>query len=570
MATRLNLEKKTKVLIIGLDGASFDLIRPWAEQGKLPNLARLFKEGTWGNLRSVPNMNSAPAWSSFATGKNPGKHGIFYFDERIPGTYQKRYLNAAFRKGESFWSALSSSGYRVGVINVPITYPAEKVNGFMLAGLDTPGLDSPGFCYPPNLIQELQPELGEYIVEPGIPGYIKAGRKDLALERLLQEVDVRLAYTHYLMEKEPWDLLVTVFTASDNAQHFFWKDMDANHPEHDPNSSYGEAIRRVYQRLDEAVGELLSIVPEGTTVVVISDHGGGFNPRGPEYLKEWLASLGLLTYLHAGPLRKRLLSGGKRVLTLPLIFAYRQADKILPREAKLRLTRIFPGIRERMEIAITFGSIDWSRTKAYAHGARHDIWINLAGREPQGIVQPGKEYEELRDFIIAKLWETRDLVTGKPVVQGVHKREEIYQGECLEKAPDVTIRWQTEFVSRGFWIPQKEKDPPPVPPLKPNPISGDHRLHGILMMRGPGVRSGNEIQGAQILDLAPTMLWLFGLPVPEDMDGRVLDAAFEEEFLLSHPLLFGGSGAKEALPREYTEEEAQTIEKRLRGLGYVP
>ena len=169
-----------RLLIIGLDGATFDLIRPWAAAGKLPNIARLMETGVSAPLRSVPNQNSAPAWSSYATGKNPGKHGIFYFDERIEGTYNKRYLNGGFRQGESWWMIASRYGKVVGVINVPMSFPAEPVKGVMLAGLDAPSVDSPGFGYPPELMRELQTNVGEYTIEPGLPSYMKMGRKDLA------------------------------------------------------------------------------------------------------------------------------------------------------------------------------------------------------------------------------------------------------------------------------------------------------------------------------------------------------------------------------------------------------
>lgn len=555
-----------KMLVIGLDGATFDLIRPWAEQGKLPNMTRLLAEGASGDLRSVPNMNSAPAWASFATGMNPGKHGIFYFDELIPGTYNKRYLNGAFRHGEALWTILSRMGKRVGIINVPMTYPAEEMNGFAIAGLDTPGIDSPGFTHPPSLAVKLASKVGDYIIEPGIPGYIKAGRRDVAVQRIFEAIEKRLAYTLYLIKRYPCDLLVVVFTATDAAQHFFWKDMDLSHPEHDPAEAqvYGDTILRVYQRMDEVVGELTSTFPDAT-VMLMSDHGGGFNQRGAEYLNDWLEELGLLTRLNDHPSVTL-----KGLLTRVVEVVYRQVDKRLSREAKLRLAKLLPGVRERMEMAIAFRGIDWSATKAYAFGARDDIWINLVGREPQGVVQPGREYEELCDFIIAKLRQTKDIKTSEPVVDLVARREEVYHGERMYKAPDILIRWRTDFVIHGLYIPDEGKNPAPVPPLKPNPINGGHRMNGIFIMAGEGVKKGAGLRDAQIIDLAPTILYLFGLPVTEDMDGRVLSEAFEEAYLRAHPIVYRAVGARaRAQEAEYSAEEARLIKERLRGLGYV-
>ncbi|NLE77066.1 MAG: phosphodiesterase, partial [Chloroflexi bacterium] len=296
-----NERGRPKLLVVGMDGATFDLIRPWAQAGRLPTVARLLDEGVSAPLRSVPNMNSAPAWSSFATGLNPGKHGIFYFDELIPGTYTKRYLNGSFRQGTPFWRALSEAGYRVGILNVPMTYPAEEVNGYMLAGLDTPGPGSPLFSSPRGLAADLERAVGPYIIEPGAPGLIKAGRRDKARQRILEALEKRLAYALYLAQTQPTDVLVVVFTATDAVQHFFWKDMDPQHPEHDPAQAaeFGDTIQQVYERLDGAVAELMAAMP-GATVMLMSDHGGGFNQRGAEFLNPWLAAQGLLRFRSPG------------------------------------------------------------------------------------------------------------------------------------------------------------------------------------------------------------------------------------------------------------------------------
>jgi len=561
-------DQSGRLLIIGLDGATFDLIRPWAAAGHLPNIARLLAEGVSAPLRSVPNMNSAPAWSSFATGLNPGQHGIFYFYEQVPGTYTKRYLNASFRRGATFWRLLSEAGHRVGVINVPLTYPAEPVNGFMLAGLDTPGVDSPGFSHPPELAARLRAEVGEYTIEPGIPGYMKGGRRDEAAARIFEAIDRRLACARYLMAREPWDLFLLVFTATDAAQHFFWKDMDPSHPEHDPAEAarFGEVIFRTYRRLDEVVGELCAAAPDAT-VMLMSDHGGGFNQRGAEYLNDWLADLGLLSWLS----QRQSTPSARELLIRFLGWVYRQVDRRLPRETKQRLVRLLPGVRERMETAMAFEGIDWPRTRAYAFGARDDILINLAGREPQGTVQPGREYEELRDFIIDRLYRTRDVASGEPVVEVAQRREEVYAGNRVERAPDILIRWRTDRLIRGLYIPQEGQPRPSVPPLSPSLNNGGHRPHGILILAGPEIRRGLILPEASIMDLAPTILYRFDLPLPGEMDGRVLTDAFVPAYVAGRPVraaegeahLSGLDGV------DYDEEDAAVIEERLRGMGYV-
>lgn len=569
---RLVMTKQPRLLIIGLDGATFDLIRPWAAAGKLPHIARLMEQGSSAPLRSVPNQNSAPAWSSYATGKNPGKHGIYYFDERIEGGYQTRYLNGSFRQGDSWWMLASRAGKGVGVVNVPMSYPAEPVNGVMLAGLDAPGVHSHGFSHPPELIKELEQQVGGYIVEPGIPSYMKMGRRDLAEKAIFDAADKRAAYVRYLLTSRPWDVFHVTFTASDAAHHFFWRDMDPRHPEHDPDEAqhYGDTIERVYRRLDEIVGELTALAP-GAAVMLMSDHGGGFNQRGAEYLNDWLASLGLLHYVDESqrPLLEATRDRVKQAAFAPLKWGYQLVDRNLSREAKLRLVRMLPGLRERMETALAFSVIDWSRTKAYAYGARDDLWINLKGREPRGIV-PSSEYEALRDEIIATLYASRDVLDHQPVVEEVLKREAVCHGPYLHKAPDLLIRWKTTRVIRGIYLPRPDRPAPPAPPFRANLNNGGHRLYGIFVLAGPGVRQNNAFAGADLWDLAPTILHYLGLSVPEDMDGRVIEEAFEPAWLDQRPIAYSAGGGETIRSRYYDSEDEAVIEERLRGLGYVP
>lgn len=566
--------KKPRLLVVGLDGATFDLIRPWAQQGRLPTLARLLQEGVSAPLRSVPNMNSAPAWSSFATGLNPGKHGIFYFDELIPGTYTKRYLNGSFRHGAPFWRLLSQAGYRVGVINVPMTYPAEEVNGYMLAGLDTPAPGSPAFSWPRDLAADLKAAVGDYIIEPGIPGYIKAGRRDRARARILEALEKRLAYALYLARHFPTDCMVVVFTATDAAQHFFWKDMDPTHPEHDPEeaSQYGDTILQVYQRLDRAIAQLMEAMPDAA-VLCMSDHGGGYNQRGAEFLNPWLAEQGLLHFAAGDGAGGGLGARARRAAGAVLRWGYRWVDSHFSREAKQRLARLLPGLRGRVEGSMTFQDIDWPRTRAYAFGARDDLWVNLRDREPQGTVEPGPEYEALRDLLLERLRVTVDIAREEPVVEWAARREEVYHGPFVERAPDILLQWRTAFVLRGLYLPQPGRPKPEPPPYTPTLNNGGHRPYGIFILAGEGVRRGEVLPEAHIQDLAPTILHFFGVPVPADVDGRVLMEVWAPEGEPAHrEVQRAQEGAGEAGPAGeagYSEEEERLIEERLRGLGYV-
>jgi predicted AlkP superfamily phosphohydrolase/phosphomutase len=552
----------SRMLVIGLDCATFDVISPLSAKGKLPTLSHLLAQGCSAPLQSVPNMNSAPAWSSFATGTNPGKHGIFYFAQRVPGTYRWQVVNGSHRKGIAFWDILSQAGCRVGVINVPMTYPAHSLNGFFIAGLDTPGIDSPGFTHPSDLAAEMQAQVGEYIIEPGLPGLMKAGRREEAVRALHKGIQQRLAHTLWLARRFTPDLLAVVFTAADTAQHFFWHAMDEGHPQHTAQEAaqFGQVIQNVYSALDQAVERLVDATSPDI-VMILSDHGAGLNQRGADYLRPWLVELGMTTLVDQKSLFRDLARQTAGRL-------YSLIDRHLPRETKLRLARRLPRLRSRVESLMQLGDIDWSHTQAYCTGATDDLYVNLAGRDPEGTVEPGPQYEKVGSQLCEWLIGTVDSASGAPAVQRVERREEVYWGPEVHKSPDLLIQWRTETVLQGLLTPGH----PPVPaePTPPPIITGGHRPKGILILAGKDIQQQANLQDPAIVDLAPMILYLCGLPIPSDMDGRVLTEAITPQHLAAQPVkLRGYALEQQRTHQDYNPEESKEIEERLRGLGYL-
>ncbi len=544
--------KKRRVFCIGIDGATFDVIKPMVVAGELPTFARLMEHGAFGPLLSTPNLISPSAWTSFLTGVNPGKHGIFEFYEKKRDCYGVRFINASDRKAASLWSILSEKGATVGVVNVPMTYPAEKLNGFLIAGLESPGPEAKGFCSPSGLYEELKGALGRYIMEPGITSHVMAGDLGSAEALLYESIENRKASTLYLMKKYPWDFFNVVFRDTDPAQHCFWKYYDKGSPDY-VNSPYGCVIPEVYRRIDAAIGEILDALPGDVTVIVLSDHGFGFRQYGNLCLNGWLEGGRHLSFRE----------GDKPALTGRL---YRQVEKRFKRKTKERLVRLFPRLRDRVQSGVFFSSIDWSHTRAFADGIREGIYINLAGREPEGIVEKGAEYESLRDEIIAGLMETTDPESGEPVVDKVLKREEVYDGDMTEMSPDLIVRWRPDVGINGLKAADGRAFTPRFLTEEHRTISGDHRESGVLFLTGPAVRSG-EIKDASIMDLAPTILHVMGHGVPEDMDGVVLKGALKtkKKVVLSEPS--GKDGPD--IEGGYAPDEEEAVRKRLRDLGYV-
>ncbi|MBA3832242.1 MAG: alkaline phosphatase family protein [Chthoniobacterales bacterium] len=570
------MKKHPKAVVIGLDAATWTLIHPWVAEGGMPNLAKLMKVGVSGKLESILPPITPPAWTSFMTGKNPGKHGIFNFVETEQGAYAMNYINGASRRSPSVWKLLNDAGYSVGTMNIPFTYPPEKLDGFQISGLDTPSETSP-FVHPPELKQELVDHMVTIRHDIRYLGFMSTDeRRDQVLAEM-EKIDQQWTDAAlYLLENHPQDVMMFVFMSIDTVQHYFWQYMDRNHFLHEATAAprFQNAVRQVYERLDTATGRILEKLPADTTVFVVSDHGGGPVSDRTIYLNRYLAQLGLLHY------KEDKTSAAGRFGRKILRDAYALLRSSLPPRQKGFLAELFPALRRKAELAYTsFASIDWSRTKAYCSevlAAPPSIWINLKGLKPSGIVEPS-EYASLIDVIIEKLRELKDPRTGQRVIARIYRREDIFHGPFASEGADLILDWWSEDSQLGTEpsFPEDTYKPPLVirehRPSGNSEWGGTHRLHGILVASGPVIRQDTEIDNARLIDLAPTLLHLFGVAVPEDMDGRVLVEAFQPDFLAAHPVKAGAASGTSANDRSsgYTDEESAKVEERLQALGYL-
>jgi predicted AlkP superfamily phosphohydrolase/phosphomutase len=561
-----------KVMVIGLDGATFDLIKPWVKEGYLPNFARIMEQGSHGNLMSVIPPLTTPAWASFITGKNPGKHGIFDFAERMDGSYDIRWVTSLSRHGRSLWNIISSHGKKIGAINIPNNYPLEEVNGFIIAWMDAPG--SNNFTYPPELAKEIKEKIGDYIIT--ILDWKENEDLSRFQENLHRMIENRTKTTLYLMENKPWDFFAVLFSATDIAQHCFWSYMDSSHPEHDSADAakFGNTIKEVYRHIDFALGEIQRKMGADTTLVLMSDHGAG-PLRRVVHLNKWLEIEGFLKFKKgAGGTGKDgsfPSSLGRKFIHGGLSFLKRN----LSHNMRSRLKKVFPGMRDKIEGLLFSSLFDWKGTGAYSLGSYGNIYINLKGREPHGIIEPGEAYDKLCNNITARLIELKDPTTGKRVVKKVYRREEIYHGPFIHKAADLIVLWSDEgyhsvqrFGSEEYSVFGNRLDFH----LTNIRYTGHHRLNGIFAIKGEGVKRGVEINSAKIIDLAPTVLYMLGVPVPDDMDGRVLKEVFEEEYIKRKPIQFEKTAAESYTKLKqdvYTGAETDEIAKRLKSLGYI-
>jgi predicted AlkP superfamily phosphohydrolase/phosphomutase len=570
------MKKVPKLVVIGLDAATWTLIKPWMAEGGMPNLARLMQSGVSGSLQSVLPPITPPAWTSFMTGKNPGKHGIFNFIETEQSGYAMKYSNATSRRSPTVWKLLNDAGLSVGTMNIPFTYPPEKLNGFQISGMGTPSDESP-FIHPPELRDELVSHLGEIELDLRFLGSMNTDERRFQVLAEMEEHDQQWAKAAlYLLENHPQDVMMFVFMSIDTVQHYFWQHMDKDHFIHDPKLApkFGDAVRKVYERLDAAAGKIIERLPAETNVFVVSDHGGGPVVERTIYLNRYLAQLGLLHY------RQQATSGlyhfGKKLMRYGFSFLRSR----LSSRQKSWLAHLLPKLHQKSEAAYSsFSDIDWTRTKAYCSevlAAPPSIYINLKGVKPQGTVDQA-EYEQLLSHIIEKIGELKDPRTGKPVINRVYRRDELFHGPFAHETADLILDWWSEdsLFSTLPSFPEETNKPALVirerKPTDEAEWGGTHRLHGILVARAPALKSKSEIANARLIDMAPTILHLLGVPVPEDMDGHVLEDAFRPEFLAQHPVKAGAASGTSEGGREsgYTEEESAKVEDRLQALGYI-
>ncbi|HEV8485230.1 MAG TPA: alkaline phosphatase family protein [Blastocatellia bacterium] len=542
---------KPKILVIGLDAATMDLVKPWADLGYLPALARLMREGSHSTLRSTPNMHSASSWTSILTGLNPGRHGLFVFSDRDFATGRQLFFKGGDRTGQLITSHLARHELTSGLLNVPMTYPAQcSAGGFAISGLDAPALNDSAFC-PKELRAELLGRFPAYNFTPnGLGDLMSAGRADEAAGAWLKLTETQVGAAEFLLESHPVDFFMTVFTASDWAGHNLWSQFESS--DRHSNEASGKSLLAIYRALDEAITRLLVHTDDQTQVYVISDHGMGPHTQASYHLAAWLEDNSFMSRKGSAEKRASVIAGGRRAARSLLPPALR--EKIKAGVGAERMQRL-----QAIEKDGFYSSIDWSRTVAYAEPGRHVINVNLEARNAAGIV-PFSDYDSVCGRISEGLSAWTD-PRGVPAVARVVRRDEAYAGPFTERASDLYVQWNpearfgdppAEVQARGFWW------------------SGDHRPQGILICKGPCIRTSASLNDPVVYDLVPTLMHLAGLPVPADLDGRVIEELCEDDFRASHPLRRDSAeGPVKTDDAGLSDSEEEMVEEKLRSLGYL-
>lgn len=523
------------LLIVGWDGATPELVEPWMADGTLPNLANLARRGGWAPLRSTLHPLSPAAWASAFTGLNPGRHGIYDFGHRAPDTYRVDPTDGSHRRGAALWEIAAECGLSSLVIGVPMSHPSVEVPGVtFVPGLGASTLDDT--TWPRSLAQQIRAQVPDYAIDAN--AYEHADPADF-LGAVSDMVDGRTRVATSLIARDQPDLAFVVYVATDRVQHAFWRQsMLPDSPGHQSSWRFANAIRDCYVQLDRALGELVATVGDQATVLVVSDHGFG-ELNGDLYLNAVLEDLGLLT-VRRGPGRSPL--GG---------LLSRLMGKLPP-----VLQRLQPG---QDEASATFGDIEWSATQAYSRGLFGQVWLNLRGREPHGIVEPGPGADALLEQISDACLNLTEPDGRTPLIQSVLRGADLFHGPHAAEAPDLVVvpreyRWMTRS--------GREIGPPGVITGEPAVRhTGNHRMNGVLVGGGPGIAQGADPELLRLLDLTPTALALLGIEVPRSLDGVPMAD------LMSCDV--GWTDDAPTQPGISEPGDKDALEAQLRGLGYL-
>lgn len=534
-----------KLIIIGLDGATYKLIDPLIKKKKLKNIEKIKENGFYGTLESTIPPITAPAWLSMASGKNPGKTGIYDFlIKRAKGFSSISALSSYdFRINNPFWDILSKKDIRVGLLNFPMLYPPYQVNGYLISGFGSP--QSKKISYPLNLIDELDNVAGGYKVQVFWDSPRYTNKEELFTRDILSIFNKRKKAFFYLLESKNVDISFSVFSVTDWAQHYFWKYIDTDSPSYTIKESAikSKYLELVWKKIDDFLGEVTRRYSDKANIMIVSDHG--FGPaRKVFYINSWLEKEGYLVRKSG----KKYNGQSKNTLSFLKKLLERYSDA-----QSLPLINILKRISKKS--AQVYDKIALEKSKAFCPKHSKDFGLIY-------ILSINEEYKMIKKDIKHKLSHLGDYYDISEVK--IYDPLEVYSGDKIPELPDLL------FTLDDFECSVSHEFSPVILEniAASSNRSGNHKMDGIIMGVGPDIKKG-KIGKVKILDIAPSILYYFNESIPRDIDGKALKKIFKDEFHKNRKIRFTHPLESEEKIELKERDDLDEVEERLKNLGYL-
>lgn len=540
------MAKHNKILILGLDGATWDVLEPMMNKGVMPNLKKLVESGTSGILNSTLPPLTPPAFASFHTGVSPSKHGVYAFTIYQSGSYKPAFVSSKSIQKETIWKILSKAKKKIILVGVPLTYPPQKINGIIISGLMTPNIKSE-FVFPAELKEELLNEIGEYKFVSS-PSLFYAKGLDAFLANAIGTEKKRFEAAQYLLKNNEWDVGMVHFQSVDNLQHTLWPLIDHNSKEY--SASKSQKVSAFFKYIDTVIGKLIKLAGQNTNIILMSDHGHGPLKKTIR-LNKWLEHNGFL----------KLKTSFKTKTILSLIRLFKKIDF-------LKFRRVFINLEKRHSVlnSVTQNmAIDWSNTVAYMPTGSQtaNIYINLEGREANGIVSE-KDYEKVTQELKKTLEQLKDPETGQKVIKMIYCREDV-MSEKSGLIPDMLVEPEDGYYlslhiddSSIFWSQRFGKEE-----------VGSHRKEGIYVLAGPDFERFSDKPDANLIDIPATILAMMGVKPPAYFDGEVLAYALKHYKLHGQESVTVEKETEKQSEPIFSQSDEEQIQKVLKDLGYL-
>ncbi len=543
-----------RTCVIGLDGATFDILDQWIESGAMPHLESLINRGSRGILTSTMPPVTGPAWTSISTGVNPAMHGVFDFFKWSSDGMKARFVRSYDVKTPRIWDIAGQYNRSVCITNFPLAYPAAKLNGIMLTGMLTPA-PGPQMTYPPELFQELK----ENKLLPA-DVLVRDGSDRRVIERAVRYHQRTRNIMRFLLKKGLPDLFFGVIMELDRVQHRLWPHCDLE--QNPSNPGMKRLMEKFFREIDETIGMLLDSFGAETDFFIISDHG-----FGPVHYKlrvnKFLADQGFLHYDTKRIDRRYPLA---KIDSIAVRIAGAMGVRKYIRQLKQKLLsgNARPTGWGANDMTVMAESIDWNRTRACLKSHSDcGIYVNAPGDE-DGEEANEVARREIIEEVIRAIKGLKHPETGECLATRIERKENIMQGDYIKDAPDIYVTFGEGTI-----------EPSPAfkgPLIEKNWKTGTHRMEGIFIAAGPGIQSGKNAESG-VLDMAPTILYSMNIPIPLHMEGRIPAEIFTMKRLEKQPIRYG---EQEKIQKEadsgktsYTEQEEQMVQERLKDLGYL-